>query len=170
MNSSLHIVLYHPQIPPNTGNIARLCACTNTQLHLVHPLGFRIDDKTLKRAGLDYWPWLEVREHATWQDAKNFLHDHQRWFAISTKGQCSLWDTLFKVGDVFVFGSETRGLPQEIINNLPSVRIPMRSDAPVRSLNLSTAAGITVFEALRQCNKAETTSFIHHGCLDGRKN
>jgi len=170
MNSSLHIVLYHPQIPPNTGNIARLCACTNTQLHLVHPLGFRIDDKRLKRAGLDYWPWLDVREHATWQDVKIFLHDHQRWFAISTKGRYSLWDTRFKIGDVLVFGSETRGLPQEIISNLPSVRIPMRSDAPVRSLNLSTAAGITVFEALRQYNKAGTAPFIHHSGQDGRKN
>jgi len=154
---TLHIVLYQPQIPPNTGNIARLCACTKTQLHLVHPLGFRIDNKHLKRAGLDYWPYLKVCEYGNWQEIRESqLCNRPRWFAISTKGENSLWDSEFRAGDVLVFGSETEGLPLEIIQAIPSIRIPMRSDAPVRSLNLATAAGIVVFEALRQLNRADS--------------
>jgi tRNA (cytidine/uridine-2'-O-)-methyltransferase len=155
MSAHLHIVLYQPQIPPNTGNIARLCACTHCQLHLVHPLGFHLDDRQLRRAGLDYWPYLDVREHAGWQEVRTFLADHRRWFALSTKGKSSLWEVKFRLGDVLVFGSEISGLPSGIMDEITGIRIPLRGDAPVRSLNLSTAAGIAVYEALRQCRPVD---------------
>ncbi|MDX8393696.1 MAG: tRNA (cytidine(34)-2'-O)-methyltransferase [Mariprofundales bacterium] len=151
----LHIVLYQPQIPPNTGNIGRLCACTNCRLHLVHPLGFSLDNRQLKRAGLDYWPHLDVQEHNNWQELLNSLDStNKRWFALTTKGGVGLWDCQFKAGDVLVFGRETSGLPAEIMNsdriNITGVRIPMRDDAPIRSLNLANACAIAIYEALRQ--------------------
>ncbi len=155
MKHPLHVILYQPEIPPNTGNIARLCACTNCQLHLIHPLGFELDDRRLRRAGLDYWPYLNVREYANWQEARDFLGAHERWFALSTRGERSLWDARFQTGDVLVFGSETAGLPPEIRDELIGIRIPLRQKVPVRSLNLSTAAGIAVYEALRQCKQAD---------------
>jgi len=149
MKSPLHIVLFEPEIPPNTGNIARLCACTACQLHLVHPLGFDITDKHLKRAGLDYWPYLDVQEHADWTAVRKALAKH-RWFGLSTKAGQSIWDSEFEPGDVLVMGPETRGLPDNILNDLTPLRIPMRQDAPVRSLNLSSACAIVVYEAMRQ--------------------
>lgn len=151
MRADLHIVLYEPEIPPNTGNIARLCACTGIRLHLVHPLGFEINDKQLKRAGLDYWPYLDVREHADWAAARNELAGH-RMFGLSTRGGDSIWQTSFVPGDVLVMGPETRGLPEALLAELHALRIPMRDDAPVRSLNLSSACAIASFEALRQLN------------------
>ena len=152
MNESpLHIVLYEPEIPPNTGNIARLCACTGCELHLIHPLGFEIDDKQLKRAGLDYWPYLNVNEYVNWDDFRARMRGNSgRWYALSTKGDTSMWDAAFSPGDVLVFGPESRGLPDSVRTQMQSVFIPMRQDAPVRSLNLSTACGIVVYEALRQ--------------------
>ncbi|MFQ5355541.1 MAG: tRNA (cytidine(34)-2'-O)-methyltransferase [Mariprofundaceae bacterium] len=135
--------------------MARLCACTNCQLHLIHPLGFELDDRRLRRAGLDYWPYLNVREHANWQKARDYLGGYRRWFALSTKGENSLWDARFQPGDVLVFGSETTGLPPEIREELVDIRIPLRQEVPVRSLNLSTATGIAVYEALRQCEPAD---------------
>ncbi len=146
----LHIVLFEPEIPPNTGNIARLCACTACQLHLVHPLGFSLDDKSLKRAGLDYWPHLKVQEHQGWQDVRLALADAGRWFALSTHAKDSLWTAKFRQGDVLVFGPETRGLPSSIRASIHALTIPMRDDALVRSLNLSNACSVTVYEALRQ--------------------
>ena len=151
MNTPLHVVLYQPEIPPNTGNIARLCACTACRLHLVHPLGFRLDDRALKRAGLDYWPYLDIREHANWADLR--AHPDmagKHLFACTTKAGESLWQAKFRPGDVLVFGPETRGLPASLLADTRPLRIPMRADAPVRSLNLSTACGIAVYEALRQ--------------------
>ncbi|MDX8401221.1 MAG: tRNA (cytidine(34)-2'-O)-methyltransferase [Mariprofundaceae bacterium] len=152
MNPPLHIVLVEPEIPPNTGNIARLCACTSLRLHLVHPLGFSTDDRHLKRAGLDYWQHLDLREHASWQAAERALPDDAHWFALTTKARRNIWETRFEQGDVLIFGPESRGLPQHLIEHprTKPVRIPMRSDAPVRSLNLSSACAIAAFEALRQ--------------------
>lgn len=150
MQPPLHIVLYQPQIPPNTGNIARLCACTACQLHLVHPLGFALEDRQLKRAGLDYWPHLKVSEHASWADLRRSLGAHVRWFALTTKGNQSLWRTPFQTGDVLVFGPETRGLPANLLRQTTTVFIPMRQDAPVRSLNLASACAVAAYEALRQ--------------------
>ncbi|HKI61532.1 MAG TPA: tRNA (cytidine(34)-2'-O)-methyltransferase [Mariprofundaceae bacterium] len=149
-NDSLHIVLFEPEIPPNTGNIARLCACTGSILHLIHPLGFEITDKHLKRAGLDYWQHVQVREHANWASARESIGLNRNWYGLSSKAESSLWDVRFQTGDVLVFGPETRGLSQSVLNELTAVCIPMRSDAPVRSLNLSNACAIAVFEAIRQ--------------------
>jgi len=151
MNADLHIVLFEPEIPPNTGNIARLCACTGIRLHLVHPLGFDIDDKQLRRAGLDYWPYLEVQEYDNWNAVRSSLSGHN-WFGLSTKAHTSFWETQFSPGDVLVMGPESRGLPDHVLGDLHPLRIPMRDDAPVRSLNLSSACAIVAFEALRQIN------------------
>jgi len=148
--ADLHIVLYQPEIPPNTGNIARLCACTGCTLHMVHPLGFEISDRQLKRAGLDYWQHLDVRHHADWPSMKAALPASTRWYALSTKGDQGLWDVRFSAGDALVFGPESRGLPDSILAELEPVRIPMRGDAEVRSLNLSSACAVAVYEALRQ--------------------
>ncbi len=148
--AALHIVLVEPEIPPNTGNIARLCACTACHLHLIHPLGFEINDRTLRRAGLDYWPHVHIREYCDWQDFRHQVPDQATLFAFSTHAQTSLWDCRFRPGDVLVFGPETRGLNKEILQQSQGVRIPMRHDAPVRSLNLSNACSIAVYEALRQ--------------------
>ena len=153
MAPPLHIVLYQPEIPPNTGNVARMCACTGCQLHLVHPLGFDIDDKQLKRAGLDYWHLLDVREHPDWQALRRHLDEEKRqWFGLTTKAGTSLWQATFAAGDVLVLGPETRGLPEEILKDVIPIRIPMRNDVPVRSLNMSSACSIAAYEALRQLN------------------
>ncbi|HXH64402.1 MAG TPA: tRNA (cytidine(34)-2'-O)-methyltransferase [Mariprofundaceae bacterium] len=146
----LHIVLYQPEIPPNTGNIARLCACTGCVLHMVHPLGFDISDRQLRRAGLDYWGHLDIRHYPDWQTLRATLQGNRRWYAFSTKGTRHLWDVQFAAGDALVFGPESRGLPASILADLEPVRIPMRSDAEVRSLNLSSACAIAVYEAVRQ--------------------
>ncbi|MBN4082379.1 tRNA (cytidine(34)-2'-O)-methyltransferase [Mariprofundus ferrooxydans] len=150
----LHIVLFEPEIPPNTGNIARLCACTGCMLHLVHPLGFEISDKQLRRAGLDYWEWLDVREYDDWSQLRENIQAEGAWYALSTKATDTIWDVTFKAGDVLVFGPESRGLPDSILKKLCAIKIPMRSDAPVRSLNLSSACSIVTYEALREINTA----------------
>ncbi|MDQ6967419.1 MAG: tRNA (cytidine(34)-2'-O)-methyltransferase [Mariprofundaceae bacterium] len=150
----LHIVLFEPEIPPNTGNIARLCACTGCALHLVHPLGFELSDKQLRRAGLDYWEWLQVKEYDDWSQLCENIQAEGAWYALSTKATKTIWDVSFKAGDVLVFGPESRGLPSHILETLSAVKIPMRSDAPVRSLNLSSACSIVTYEALREINIA----------------
>ena len=144
------IVLYEPEIPPNTGNIIRLCANTSAQLHLVKPLGFSLEDKQLKRAGLDYHEYANLQVHENWQACKQALAG-KRMFALTTKGSTRYTDLRFQAGDVFVFGPETRGLPQEIRDEfLPEhrVRLPMLPDS--RSLNLSNSAAILLYEAWRQ--------------------
>lgn len=144
------IVLYEPEIPPNTGNIIRLCANTGAQLHLVKPLGFSLEDKQLKRAGLDYHEYANLQVHENWQACKLALAG-KRMFALTTKGSTRHTDLSFLAGDVFVFGPETRGLPQEIRDEfLPEhrVRLPMLPDS--RSLNLSNSAAILLYEAWRQ--------------------
>jgi len=144
------VVLYQPEIPPNTGNIIRMCANTGSDLHLVEPLGFDISDKSLRRAGLDYHEFARVSRHADWAACKAALAG-RRLFAMTTKGQASPHSTTLQAGDVFVFGRETSGLPPEIMGEFTAerrLRLPMQ--AGQRSLNLSNAAAVTIFEAWRQ--------------------
>lgn len=148
----LRIVLVNPEIAPNTGNIARLCVCNSLQLHLVHPLGFQINDRNLKRAGMDYWQHLDLVEH---QDLEAFvaaLPDGARLRWFSTKSETLHWDVDFRPDDWLVFGAESRGLPERLRETHPDgwVRIPMGGNF-VRSLNLSSSVAVGVYEALRQC-------------------
>lgn len=146
----LNIVLFEPEIPPNTGNIIRLCANMGAQLHLVEPLGFELDDKKLRRAGLDYGEWANVQRHANWQ-ALLAVAPLTRMFALTTKGKRSPSEQRFEPGDWLVFGPESRGLPPEIRGQFPSdnlLRIPMVPES--RSLNLSNAVAIVAYEAWRQ--------------------
>lgn len=148
---SLHIVLVEPEIPPNTGNIARTCAATDTVLHLVEPLGFSIDHKALRRAGLDYWPYVKVEVHSS---LEVFLkkYEGRRMFLSTTKGTHLFTDFEYQDEDMFIFGKETAGLPKDFIeaNKDRTIRIPMSKDTRLRSFNLSNSAGIVIFEALRQ--------------------
>ncbi|MDR1890243.1 MAG: tRNA (cytidine(34)-2'-O)-methyltransferase [Zoogloeaceae bacterium] len=144
------IVLFEPEIPPNTGNIIRLCANTGTELHLVEPLGFQFEDKALRRAGLDYHEYAEVRRYPDWRACRAALAG-RRFFALTTRAGRCYGDAAFQSGDVFVFGPESRGLPAEILAQFSPeqrLRLPMRPGN--RSLNLSNAAAVTVFEAWRQ--------------------
>ena len=147
----LQVVLVEPEIPPNTGNIARTCAATGTRLHLVHPLGFEISDKQVKRAGLDYWPHVDLHEHASLEECLHATGGGQRAWYLSKKADRSLYDVEFQPGDTLVFGPETRGLPEPLLEKAGAnaLRIPMRGDA-VRSLNLGNAVAVTLYEALRQ--------------------
>jgi tRNA (cytidine/uridine-2'-O-)-methyltransferase len=147
-----HIVLVHPEIPPNTGNVIRLAANTGCTLHLIEPLGFSMDDKHMRRAGLDYHEYAPVLHHADWA---TFLRDAKpepaRLFAMTTKGSSTAHDTAFHPGDWFVFGSETSGLPVDIRESFPltqRLRLPMRADQ--RSLNLSNSVAVITYEAWRQ--------------------
>ena len=147
-----HIVLVAPEIPPNTGNVIRLSANTGCTLHLIEPLGFSMDDKQMRRAGLDYHEYATLRRHADWA---SFLHseipDRQRMFALTTRGSHSAFDNTFKPGDWLVFGSETQGLPADLREQFPPtqrLRLPMIEGQ--RSLNLSNAVAVVVFEAWRQ--------------------
>lgn len=143
----MQIVLFEPEIPPNTGNIARLCAGTKTPLHLIEPLGFQIDDKHLKRAGLDYWPSVNLSVHPNWQAFRNVQPG--RLLLTSARGGVNWCDFEYLPGDLLVLGPETRGLPPEILAQSPHhLRIPVYDT--VRSLNMSTAAGILLMEGLRQ--------------------
>ena len=150
---ALHIVLVEPEIPPNTGNIARSCAATGSVLHLVEPLGFSIDDRSLKRAGLDYWPYVKVEVH---ESLDQFLQQYEdrtdRMFLATTKGERLYTDIAFRDEDMILFGRETAGLPRDFIaaNRERSIRIPLSEDTRLRSLNLSNSVSIILFEALRQ--------------------
>jgi tRNA (cytidine/uridine-2'-O-)-methyltransferase len=146
----LDVVLYQPEIPPNTGNVIRLCANTGFALHLIEPLGFALDDARLRRAGLDYHEWATLR---TWPDLGGYLEQHpgQRLFAFSTRGTTRYDHAAFRAGDALVFGPETRGLPQDVLAALPRervLRLPMRQGS--RSMNLSNSVAVVVFEAWRQ--------------------
>ena len=145
-----HIILFEPEIPPNTGNIIRLCANTGCSLHLIEPLGFALDDKRLRRAGLDYAEFANVRRYANLGECLLAL-DNPRLFAFSTKGQHNYADVKYQPGDAFVFGPETRGLPDNVRNSIPAeqlVRLPMLPQS--RSLNLSNTVAVAVYEAWRQ--------------------
>jgi tRNA (cytidine/uridine-2'-O-)-methyltransferase len=146
----LHIVLFEPEIPPNTGNVIRLAANTGAQLHLVEPLGFTLEDSQLKRAGLDYHEYASLRVHADWPACVAALSG-KRLFALSTRNSRIYSEAAFHDEDVFIFGPETRGLPAALLASLPDaqrLRIPMRPDN--RSLNLSNAVAVVVLEAWRQ--------------------
>lgn len=145
----LNIVLVEPEIPPNTGNVARLCAATGGALHLVKPLGFEINDRQLKRAGLDYWHLLDVYMYENFQEFEEQNPEGPRYLA-TTKGGRSLAEVEFEPGGYLLFGKETKGLAKEILDKYPetTIRLPMRSDA--RSLNLSNAVAVVAYEAMRQ--------------------
>lgn len=148
---AMHIVLVEPEIPPNTGNIARSCAATGSVLHLVKPLGFKIDDKSLRRAGLDYWQHVKVEVHES-LDEFMAKYGERRMFLATTKGGSVYTDVEYHDGDMILFGKETAGLPRDFIEDHKenAVRIPMSEDTRLRSLNLSNSANIILFEALRQ--------------------
>ncbi len=144
------VILYQPEIPPNTGNIMRLCANTGSELHLVEPLGFELDDKRLRRAGLDYREFVDVRSHSSLAACVEALGE-PRVFAFSTRGRTRFDTPAFAPGDAFLFGPETRGLPDEVLQDLPPeqrLRLPMKPGN--RSLNLSNTAAVVVYEAWRQ--------------------
>ena len=150
LGEKLGVLLYQPEIPQNTGNIARTCAATHTPLHLVGPLGFQITDKQLKRAGLDYWPYVRMKLHPDFEAANMELRPG-RLVYFSAHVSRPYYDFSFLAGDCLVFGPETRGLPQELLDSYPGdvVQIPI-DRGRVRSLNLATSVGIALFEALRQ--------------------
>ena len=146
----MHIVLFEPEIPPNTGNIMRLAANTGCQLHLIEPLGFELEDKQLRRAGLDYREWADTHRYESLQIFKNTC-EFNSLYAFTTKAQKSYSDALFNPGDALLFGPESRGLPAEVLDSLSGdnkLRIPMAADS--RSLNLSNTVSIAVYEAWRQ--------------------
>jgi len=142
-----HIILFEPEIPPNTGNIIRLSANTGFEVHLIEPLGFKVDDKSLKRAGMDY---LRKTDFNVWDNLEDCLNaiNHQTLYAVSTKGQTTYSELKYKPGNAFIFGPESRGLPQTIIDKYDSITIPMKSTG--RSINLANAVSIVAYEAWRQ--------------------
>lgn len=162
---AMNIVLVNPEIPQNTGNIARTCAATGAKLHLIEPLGFSLDSKYLKRAGLDYW-WL--MEYRTYPSLEAFLQEHPgaRMHFATTKAPRGYHQAEYRDGDFLVFGCETRGLPENLLEKVYDrcIRIPMREEA--RSLNLSNAVAITLYEALRQTDFVDLSD---HGALTGRE-
>ncbi len=148
------LILFEPEIPPNTGNIIRLCANTGTTLHLIKPLGFELDEPRLKRAGLDYREFADIAVHENLEECLHALDD-PRVFALSTRGRTAYSTARFKAGDALLFGPETRGLPQSVLDSLPpeqTLRLPMRPEN--RSLNLSNAAAVVIYEAWRQAGFA----------------
>ncbi len=154
----MHVVLVQPQIPPNTGNVARLCAVTGSRLHLIAPLGFSLDDKHLRRAGLDYWDKVHASTHASFEElladegvARDRLH------LFTARARRTLWQTRFRAGDFLVLGEEARGLPDEVLERYAdrTVRVPMIGNPTARSLNLSTCTGIVLYEALRQVHQVQ---------------
>jgi tRNA (cytidine/uridine-2'-O-)-methyltransferase len=150
-----NVVLVEPEIPPNTGNIGRLWLATGATLHLVKPLGFSIDDRTLKRAGLDYWKEVDVQLWDSFEDLRRSRDSAPRFFFLTTKSKRAYYDVHFRVGDFLVFGRETKGLPESLLAAHPDalLTIPMRG---TRSLNLATAVGIVLFEAMRQVGASGT--------------
>jgi tRNA (cytidine/uridine-2'-O-)-methyltransferase len=146
-----HVVLIEPEIPPNTGNIGRLCLATGARLHLVGPLGFSLDDKALRRAGLDYWQQVDVRRWESFAELQGAAGPGARFWFLTTKTQRPYWSERFADGDYLVFGRETKGLPEPLLaaNAERLLTIPMAGDS-TRSLNLATAVGIVLYEAVRQ--------------------
>jgi len=150
----LHIVLFEPEIPPNTGNIIRLCANTGFHLHLIHPLGFSWEDKKLRRAGLDYSEFADIVHHDNYQAFCGYKNEHlaeSTLYAMTTKGSRNFFEAQFQANDILMFGPETRGLPDEILDQVAAperLRIPMQANS--RSLNLSNSVAIGVYEAWRQ--------------------
>lgn len=160
-----NIVLVEPEIPQNTGNISRTCAATHTALHLVRPLGFEISDRTLKRAGLDYWQYLSVSYYDSFSEILEKYYNGKNFYFLSTKGKKRYVDVSFHDGDFLVFGKESHGLPEPLLkaHYEETLRIPMWQD--LRSLNLSNSVAITLYEALRQTGFSELNP---EGHLTGR--
>ncbi len=154
------VILYQPEIPPNTGNVARTCAATHTPLHLVEPLGFRLSDRHLKRAGLDYWPHVDLQVHRDMDDLRRGVNGG-RWVCFSARGERSFYDFQFLPGDCLFFGPETRGLPETVLHEAyPCVLHVPVDRGRVRSLNLATTVGVVLYEAYRQLRL--------HGRLESR--
>lgn len=150
----MHIILHQPEIPANTGNIGRTCVATGTSLHLIEPLGFRLDEKSIKRAGMDYWEHLDVNRYINYEDFKKQNPNAKIWFA-TTKAKYAYTDVEFGADDYIMFGKESAGIPEEILvdNEETCIRIPMLPQ--IRSLNLSNSVAIVLYEALRQQNFAQ---------------
>jgi len=160
--AKLHVVLMAPQIPQNTGNIGRMCAVTGSRLHLVEPLGFSLDDRYLRRAGMDYWRSLDVHVHANWQALMASPARPKRLWLMTTRASTSFWDVTYVLGDGLVFGCEGHGAPQwlhDAIGPAHSLKIDQPTQA-LRSLNLATSAGVATYEALR-CLRAQGQSGGH---------
>mgnify|MGYP005856172913 CR=1 FL=1 len=153
----LHLVLFHPEIPQNTGNIGRLCAITESRLHLIHPLGFEISDKHLKRSGMDYWHSLDLHHHEDWSAFRGSpAAPGGRLWLFTTKSEKSFWAADFSDGDGLVFGNEGHGAPEWLHRELSATRVTIpQKDPTLRSLNLSTAVGIAAYEALRQVGRED---------------
>lgn len=145
-----HVVLVEPEIPPNTGNIGRLCLATGAHLHLIQPLGFSIDDRALRRAGLDYWAEVQVSLWDSFADFEKAQPARARMFFLTTKSRRAYWDQEFQPGDYFVFGRETKGLPEALLAERPEQALTIPMSGNTRSLNLATSVGIVLFEAVRQ--------------------
>ncbi len=151
----LHVVLFQPEIAPNTGNIGRMCALTRARLHLIHPLGYVINDRNLRRAGMDYWKELDVHEHADWAAFRASPQAPRRLWLFTTKAERSFWDVHYADGDGLVFGSESSGVPAWLHDELEAGRVTIpHANESLRSLNLSTAAGVACYEAMRQLTQA----------------
>uniref|UniRef100_A0A7C2C1G1 Putative tRNA (cytidine(34)-2'-O)-methyltransferase n=1 Tax=Thermus islandicus TaxID=540988 RepID=A0A7C2C1G1_9DEIN len=148
----LHLVLYQPEIPQNAGNIARTALALGSTLHLIHPLGFLLSSPKLRRAGLDYWPRVDLRVHGSFEAFLEGLPPGARVWAFTARGETSLYQARFREGDYLLFGPETRGLPEEVLARFPTLKIPM--PGPVRSLNLAVAVGVAAYEAYRQLREA----------------
>lgn len=145
----LNLVLYQPEIPQNTGNIGRTCVAIGAKLWLIRPLGFRVDDKSLKRAGMDYWEHLDWEVADSWEDVRKRLPDSQVWHLTKTATRL-VWDATFQVGDILLFGSESRGLPASILSQNPTSNLKLPMSDLVRSLNLASTANTVAYEAVRQ--------------------
>jgi tRNA (cytidine/uridine-2'-O-)-methyltransferase len=145
----LNLVLYQPEIPQNTGNIGRTCVAIGAKLWLIRPLGFRVDDKSLKRAGMDYWEHLDWEVADSWEDVRKRLPDSQVWYLTKTATRL-VWDATFQIGDILLFGSESRGLPASILSQHPASNLKLPMSDLVRSLNLASTANTVAYEAVRQ--------------------
>jgi len=155
---TLHIALIEPQIPPNTGNIARLAAATDSSLHVIEPTGFSMDDKEVVRAGLDFWPHVDLWVHPLWRDFRDAM-SRDRCLYFSSNAERPYWEAPYASNSCLVFGNETQGMPERILEKHPEQSFTIPMDGPVRSLNLATAVGIVLYEAIRQtrANKGSNT-------------
>ena len=164
MNPLLHVVLHEPEIPNNTGNIGRTCVALDCAMHLIHPLGFALNEKACRRAGLDYWPRLDLHEHAS-LEAYLDAHGDARLWVLSTKGKRPVWDADFRSGDHLLFGKETRGLPDEVLERFADRLVTLPMVPSERSLNLATAVCAVAYEAVRQLVGTGEASLDNRGCL-----
>lgn len=159
MAQPLQIILYEPEIPQNTGNVGRLCAFTGARLHLIEPLGFSLDDRYLRRSGMDYWQHLDVTRHASWEAFRDSPDYPERIWLFTTHATQTYWSVSFQPGDALLFGNEGHGCPDWLhqeIGEQHRITLPRFNDQPLRSLNLATSVGIAAYEALRQFNLPKT--------------